>query len=101
LADVLVEDRLDVDDRRPIQRFEATYPHSVALDRGDLYLVQADGIRAVRRAGTEHTFYCPGSVPSRVHAQHISTGAIEPSEEEDLVTGLETLKTFQHLRLKN
>ena len=63
LADVAGEYWLDVDDWRPIQRFEIAYSHSSIFDSGNLYLVQADGIGAMRRARTEDAFLRPGGVP--------------------------------------
>ena len=63
LADVAAEYWLDVDDWRPIQRFEMAHPHASAVDRGDLDPVQANGIRAVRRARTEDAFLRPEGSP--------------------------------------
>src|SRR5688572_14563215 len=89
LIDVFAEYRLEVDDRRPIQRLETAHPHSPAVDGGDLHPVQADGIGTVRRTGTEDSLLRPGRVPPRVHAQDVATSAIQPGKEDDLIPGPE------------
>ena len=50
-----------------MQRFEIAYSHSSIFDSGNLYLVQADGIGAMRRARTEDAFLQFGDVPPRVY----------------------------------
>src|SRR5262245_23853233 len=100
-ADVSAEYRLDVDDRCPIQHFEIAHLHSSALDGGDLHAVEADGIRAVRRARTEDALLCPGGVPARVHAQDIAPSAIEPGDDDDLIAGPDTPESLDHLRLEH
>jgi hypothetical protein len=62
------------------------------MAKRDLHRVQADGIRAVRRAGTEDALRRPRGVPPRGHAQHVGTRAIEPGEDDDLVAGPEALR---------
>src|SRR6185436_3311869 len=100
-ADLSAEHRLEVDDRRPVQRFETAYLHSTTVDGGDLRPVQADGVRAVRRARAENALPRPGGVPPRVDAQNVATSAIEPGEDEDLVARPEALESFEHLRLED
>jgi hypothetical protein len=101
LADVAAEYWLDVDDWRPIQRFEMAHPHTSAVDRGDLDPVQANGIRAVRRARTEDAFPRPRGVPSWVHAQNVATRAIEPGDDDNFIAGPEAPETFKHLRVED
>ena len=100
-ADVAAEYWLDVNDWRPIQRFEMAHPHASAFDGGDLDPVQANGIGAVRRARTEDAFLRPGGVPSWVHGQNVATRAIEPGDDDNLIAGPEVPETFKYLRLED
>jgi ribosome-binding protein aMBF1 (putative translation factor) len=62
LADVSAEDRLDVDNWRPIDRLEVTNADAATVDGGDPHPVQTDGIRAVRRRDR----YLGGTVSPRL-----------------------------------
>ena len=84
-----------------MQHFEIARPHSSTVDGGDLYPVQTDEIRAVRRARAEGALLRPGGVPSRVHAQNVATSAIEPSDDDDLIAGPDAPQTLKHLRLED
>lgn len=46
-TNIFDEQRLDVNNGRPIQSFETAYGHSPAIDSGDLDLVQTNWIGAV------------------------------------------------------
>ena len=84
-----------------MQRFEIAHSHSSIFDSGNLYLVQADGIRAMRRARTEDAFLRSGDVPPRVYHQNVAASAIEPRDDNDLIAGVETSEPFKHLRLED
>lgn len=101
LADIAAEYWLDVNDRRPVQRFEMAHPHASAVDGGDLDPVQANGIGAVRRARTEDAFLHPGGVPPWVHAQNVATRAIEPGDDDNFIAAPEAPETFKHLRVED
>src|SRR5262245_15952963 len=100
-ADVSAEDRLDVDDRCPIQRFEMAHLHPSTFDRRDLHPVEADRIRAVRRARAEDALPRPGAVPARVYAQDVAAGAIEPGDDDERVAGPDAPESLEHLRLED
>ena len=86
LIDVLGKQRFDVEDRRAVERFEMPYLNAMAVDRGDLDAVQADGIRAMWGAGAEDAFLRAGAVAARVDAEDCAIGAVEPGEQQDLVS---------------
>jgi hypothetical protein len=84
-----------------IQHFEIAHPDSSTVDGGDLHTVQADRIRAVRRARAEDALLRPGRVPSRVHTQNVAASAIEPSDNYDLFAGSDAPETLKHLGLED
>jgi Lactoylglutathione lyase and related lyases len=67
---------------------------------GDLHPVQADGIRAVRRARTEDALLRPGGVPPWVHAQNVATSAIEPCNDDDLIARPDAPEALEHFGLE-
>jgi hypothetical protein len=101
LADVSAEHRLDVDDGHPIQCFEMAHLHSSTMYGADFQPVQADGIGALRRAGTEDALRNSRSVPPRVHAQNVGTGAVKPGEDDDSIARADAPETLKHIRLEN
>ena len=100
-ADILVEHRLEVEDRRPVQRFETAYLNAAAFDGGDLDPVETDGIGAVRRAGAEDALLRPRGVAPRMHAQNVAARAIEPGDQDDLYAGSKAAETLEHFRLED
>jgi hypothetical protein len=77
------------------------HPYSSTVDGGDFDAVQADGVRAMGRARAEDALLCPGEVPAWVYAQNVTTCAIEPGDDKDLIAGLKAPATFEHLRLEH
>ena len=55
----------------------------------------------MRGTRAEDALLRSGGVPSRVHAQNISTSAIEPSENDDLIAGSEASQSLKHLRVED
>src|SRR3954447_12903538 len=90
------EHRLDVDDRRPIQRLEVVHADPRALNRDDLHLVEADRVRAVGGASAEHAGQRVPAVVARMDTEYVSTGAVEPREHDDLVAGANVAQPIHH-----
>jgi hypothetical protein len=82
-AAVSAEHRLEVDDRRPVERFET--PHSTAptVDRDHFDFVEADRVRTVGGVSVEHSLHRVGDLVARMHAQDYAT--VEPSENDQLI----------------
>src|SRR5262249_6748816 len=101
VADVGAEDRLDVDDRRPVDCFEVAHSDPRSLNGGDLHAVQSDRIRTVGRARAEDTLQRPRGVSARVHTQDVATCPVKPGYDEDVVGRTKILEPLHHLRLED
>ncbi len=62
--------------------------------------MKSERIGAVRRASAKDAPLRSGSVAPRMHAQDITTSAMQPSEDEDLVPDPQPLQTFEQGRLE-
>ena len=91
-----VEDRFDVDDRRPVQRLEVPHLDPGGANRHDLDAVQPDRIRPVRRAGAEDALLSPGGVPARMDPEHVPARSIQPGQHDDARAGMEIAKALAH-----
>src|SRR5262249_26589885 len=80
------EDRLDVEDRRPVYRLEAAHLYSHPVDREDLDAMQPDRVGPGRRAGAEHAELAGRRVIARLCAHDAAVRAIQPGQQQDLVT---------------
>src|SRR5919106_6779403 len=101
LADIAAEHRLQVDDRRAVQRFEVAHPDSAALDGSDLHPVQPDRIGSVLRAGAEYALLRPRGIAARVYPQDVAACTIEPGEDDDLIPYLDAVEGLEHRRLED
>ena len=99
LAHVADKDWLDVDDRRPVDRFEVADLHSVAFDGRDLDPMKPDWVRPVGRTGGEHPLLGPRGVAAGMYAQDVSHGEVEPGQDENLVAEPYSVERCQHIRL--
>jgi hypothetical protein len=65
------EYRLDVDNGRPVDSFEAPHEQPGSVDRGDGDPVQPDRVRPVLGAGAEHAGLRVPGIVARVDGQHV------------------------------
>src|ERR1700680_3699909 len=70
------EHRLDVEDRRPVERLQVPDPEPSTLHRDDPHPVNADRIGSARLSGAEDPLSRPSRVASRVHAEDIAAGRL-------------------------
>jgi hypothetical protein len=76
------ENRLDVDDRRTIDRSDPQ-PGSGDLAHG--HAMQPQRVRPVRRPCGEHAGERDLSVTARVHFEHVAIRTMKPGDNDDLV----------------
>lgn len=59
--------------------------------------VQADRVRAIRRACREYALLWLAQVVTWVNAKHAPVGEVQPGEQHQLVAGLDALECREHL----
>src|SRR4029450_721635 len=85
VEDLLAQYRLHVDDRGAVDRLQVPHLEPEPLDREDLDPMQADRVRPVRGARREDAGGRSRGVAARMDDQHVSVGAIEPGQDQQLV----------------
>src|SRR5262245_34851715 len=93
------EHGLDVDYGGAVDRLEVTYTNDAIGDGDDLDTVQADRVRTVRRPCREHALLRPVRIAPRANGQHVSHGAVEPREDQQLIAHPDAGETGDQLRL--
>src|SRR6185312_12489983 len=81
------EDRLEVEDRRAVERLDRPDLEARAGDPADRHAMEADGVRAIGRARREHARQPAATIAARMDLQPVASRAIEPGEDDELVTG--------------
>ena len=74
--------------------------HALALDGLDHHAVQPDRVGAIRGAGAEHPPLRGGRIVARMYPQDVSAGAVEPGEQQQLVTGADAVEALDHRRVE-
>lgn len=93
------EQRLEVEDRRSIDRFHAVDRQpSRLLDAEHGHPVQSDWVRAIGGPCGKDTGHRIGKIVSRVHAQRGALTEVQPCEHEDVVAGSDPFETVRVLR---
>jgi hypothetical protein len=59
--------------------------------------METDGVGTVGRSRAEHALLRTGQVVARVHNEHVTSGAIEPRQQPDGLTGVEVLEALDEL----
>src|SRR2546425_2012059 len=83
--DAAVEHRLDVDDRRPVERLEIADADSRALNGEYPHAVQSDGVGPVRGARIEPPLLGVGRIAPGMDDQHVAPGTIQPCQHDDFI----------------
>lgn len=73
---------------------------SCAVDRCDPGAMQAERVRAMRRAGGKDALRRTGTIAARMDAEQIATSSIEPGDDDDLVAGSQALQGLRHVRFE-
>jgi hypothetical protein len=97
----LIEHRLDVDDRRAVDRFERPDVQTRTVDACHRHAMQADRIGTIRRSRCEHAGDRIPRVVARAHFEHLAPPLVQPGEHQDVVARLDavepTEKLWKHL----
>src|SRR5262245_61760678 len=80
------EQRLDIDDRRSIDRFQGRDPEPRTGDLQDRDPVEPDRVGAIGGARREHTLQRYIDPPARVHPKHVAARVVQPGEHYELVS---------------
>jgi hypothetical protein len=80
-----VKDRLDVEYRRLVQRFEIADTYPQAVDCQDLDAMKSDRVGAVRSAGAEDAKDRPSRLISWNRNEHVTAGAVQPGKHDDAI----------------
>ena len=83
----LVQHRLHVDHRRPVQGLEVIHLNPQPVDRDHPDAVQADGVGPVRGPGAEHPGHRVARITARDGHQHAAVRPVEPGQHQDLGPG--------------
>ena len=83
----LVQHRLYVDHRRPVQGLEVIHLDPQAVDRDHPDAVQADGVGPVRGPGAEHSRHRIARITARDGEEHAAVRPVEPGQHQDLGPG--------------
>ena len=87
----------DVEDRGAVERLEMANAKPAPVDRDNLHRMEPDRVRAVGRARVEDSLNGIGRVAARVYPQDITSGAIEPREDDDLISRPDTVEALEHI----
>src|SRR5262245_54527206 len=79
------QQRLDVHDGRPVNRFDGSDPQPGAADRAYDYWMKAERVRPIRRARGEHAGQRRAPVRPRMHLEHVALRTVKPGDHDDFV----------------
>jgi hypothetical protein len=88
----LVQNRLQVNDRRLVECLAVAHVDSVALNGQNLHPMQTDRVRPVRGSGVEDHLQVVGGIAPRMDEEHVALGAVEPRQHDHFRARFETEK---------
>jgi hypothetical protein len=100
-VDVLIQDRLDVDDRRAVERLEMIDVHAQIVDTNHSQSMQANGVGPMRRAGAEHALWRARDVAARMDNEDIATRTVEPGKDDQLIACPHVSNPVAHVLVEN
>src|ERR1700756_746262 len=86
--------RLDVDHRGSVDHFDGADPQPVFLNLPYGYEMDPDRIRTVRRARCKHAGQWALWVRTRMNLQHVTAGAVQPSQQDQLVSARNPIESL-------
>jgi hypothetical protein len=89
--------RFDIDDRRTVQRLEVANAKPVAVDHHDLDAVQPDRVGTISRSSAEDSPLRVGRIVAWMYPQDTPLGAVEPSQDQDLVAFFDPFEASRQL----
>src|SRR3712207_3699523 len=96
LADIR-EHRLDINDRRAVDRLDWRNANALPGDLQHRHSVQPDRVWAIRRARGEYAGQWCAWVAAWVHLQHIAAGAVQPGQDNQLVASRDAGQPIRYL----
>src|SRR3954447_5756665 len=91
---------LDVEHRRAVESLEAAHPDTSPVDLQDPHRMKTDRVGAMVRPGGEHARRLPRGIAAWMDGEHLALRAIEPGDDHDPITGLDTIQRVEDLRLE-
>ncbi len=86
-----LQHRLDIDDRRSVDRFDRSNTQAIAVDRVDDDGMETERVRPVRGPRRENAGERIPFVGSRVDLKNIAPCTMKPGDDDDLVANGDTL----------
>jgi len=97
----IAQDRLEVDDRRSVDRLQAADLYAYPVEAQDSNAVQADRVGSARGPSAEDTLLSSGEVPSRMYGQDSAVGFVQPGQHDDLVANGNAIQARVDLRIQD
>lgn len=95
----MAEHRLDVDDRRAVDSLDRADQQPVLSHFAHRNLMKANWVRPVGRACCKDTSQSSEWIRTGMNLQHIAMGLVQPSQNDELVSGLESVKALRRERI--
>jgi hypothetical protein len=87
------EDGLEVNDWRPVDRFQSADMHAHAVNAEDAYPMQTDRIGPTRCASAEDALLWAVQVSPWVDSQYAAISLVQPAQHDDLVSDGDAVKS--------
>jgi hypothetical protein len=91
-VDALVQHRLEVEDRRAVDRLESADSQACVLDRLDPDPMQTDRVRAGGGTGGKDARARAGRIAARVDPEGVAVRAVQPGQDDQVVAGAEAVE---------
>src|SRR5690349_7652579 len=95
-GELRAQDRLDVNLRRAFNCVERTDAEAAIANFQHVYLVKAEGIRAVRRARRKNTSKRRVLVRARMHLQDLALRLMQPGDQNNFLANDKALHSRQY-----
>ena len=100
-SSILREHRLEVDDRRPVDRFQAPHMYAHPINAEDAYPMQANRVRSARCPGAEDPGLGSAQVAARMHPQHGPVSLVQPAQHDDLLADRNAIQARLNLGVQH
>jgi hypothetical protein len=98
---ILVEDGLNVHDRRTIHGLEVPDANAKPVHANDLGSMEPNRVRTMRAPRCEHAFLTSRRVAAGMDAQDIAISEVKPREDEDLVAGFQVPRSVANVGVED